>query len=138
MPGAVERAAENLKSERWAYGYCLLEGTLTGIGMQEAKLVMRAMQELNRRECNGHVKLRLGNVLAAPETFRQMFDRFSKGTYFEGIHLEIEEVPTVISCRCGYRRRLGREGYLPQVECPRCRNRLSVEQGDEFEIVEPQ
>ncbi len=108
------------------------------VGMREAKLVMQAMEELNRRECNGHVKLRLGNAVAAPETFRQMFDRFSKGTYFEGIKLEIEEVPAVISCNCGYRRRLGSRNHLPRVECPRCRNRLSVEQGNEFEIVEPQ
>ncbi|MDY6771397.1 MAG: hydrogenase/urease maturation nickel metallochaperone HypA [Candidatus Nanohaloarchaea archaeon] len=106
--------------------------------MKEAQLAMRALEELNRRECNGHVRFRVGRARVRPEKFRNAFKRFSRGTYFEDTRIEIETVQPVAGCDCGYNRRLSRRSYLPEAECPRCGDQLTLQQGEEFEIVEPQ
>lgn len=98
---------------------------------------MRALQELRRRDCNGHVRFRLGMARVDPERFRRVFEHFSRGTYFEDTALELETVEPVMACGCGYRRSVSRQAYLGDARCPRCRDRMELERGDEFEIVEP-
>jgi len=99
---------------------------------------MKTLEELNRRECNGHLKLRMGNAVASPYRFRKIFRKFSEGTYFEQMDLEIEEVAASLSCsECGYKRRIESDSYVYSFSCPRCREELSLKEGQEFEIVEP-
>jgi Zn finger protein HypA/HybF involved in hydrogenase expression len=104
----------------------------------ETELVMHTLQELKQRDCNGHVKIKVGSAGARISRFKRIFRRFAEGTYFEDIDLQISSVPTVISCRCGYQRRLGPRSYVSGRSCPRCQGRMEVRQGDEFEILEPQ
>jgi len=106
--------------------------------MKEANLAMQALEELNRRECNGHVKFRLGLAHADPDRFQRVFKRFSRGTYFEETAVQIETVEPVVSCGCGYRRQMAQGSYLHDASCPRCGGRLEFEHGHEFEILEPQ
>ncbi|MDY6778634.1 MAG: hydrogenase/urease maturation nickel metallochaperone HypA [Candidatus Nanohaloarchaea archaeon] len=107
-------------------------------GGNETELVMRTIEELNRRQCNGHVKLELGSAIASVERFRKIFERFSEGTYFEEMDVEIDEVPSVVACSCGYRRKIGSRGYIPHGNCPRCGRLLDLERGGEFRILEPE
>lgn len=115
--------------------YVLVYGTVART--KEANLAMDALQELRRRDCNGHVRFRLGEARVDPETFCRVFDRFSRGTYFEDTAVEIETVEPVLACGCGYRRQVRQQAYLDDRRCPRCRERMEMEQGQEFEIVEP-
>lgn len=105
--------------------------------MEETELVMQTMEELNRRTCNGHIKIRMGTATADPDQFRSIFERFSAGTYFETMEMEIEHVRSQLACECGYRRALSTDAYIPAMDCPRCGNALEID-GDEFTIIEPQ
>jgi uncharacterized protein (UPF0212 family) len=63
------------------------------------------------------------------------------GQRLENIPLEVVEIETVepvFACGCGYRRCIRQQAYLDDPLCPRCRERMEMEQGHEFEIVEPQ
>ncbi|MDY6776542.1 MAG: hydrogenase maturation nickel metallochaperone HypA [Candidatus Nanohaloarchaea archaeon] len=104
--------------------------------MQETDMVMELLQVLERRQCNGHAHVRLGRALADPDKFRNIFSRFSRGTYFENVNLDIEPVEPVVSCSCGY------QGIPRSADelttCPRCGGEPRLEEGDEFEIVEPE
>lgn len=115
--------------------YVLVYGTV--VRTKEANLAMDALQELRRRDCNGHVRFRLGEARVDPETFCRVFERFSRGTYFEDTAVEVETVEPVFACGCGYRRCVRQQAYLDDPMCPRCQDRMEMEQGHEFEIVEP-
>lgn len=103
--------------------------------MHETELVMELMEELEQRQCNGHAEVKLGRALADPSTFRHIFSRFSRGTYFEHVNLDVDAVDPVIACECGYRG--VPRGPDDLSACPRCGARPALEQGTEFEIVEP-
>lgn len=103
--------------------------------MQETELVMDLFESLERRECNGHATVRMGTALADPAKFRRIFSRFSRGTYYEELELDLEEVDPVISCSCGYRGVPSSAAELS--ECPRCGGNPELEKGTEFEVVEP-
>ncbi|MCJ7479144.1 MAG: hydrogenase maturation nickel metallochaperone HypA [Candidatus Nanohaloarchaeota archaeon QJJ-7] len=103
--------------------------------MQETDLVMNLMRELEQRQCNGHAKVKLGTALADPAKFQDIFSNFSRGTYFESLNLEIETVDPVISCSCGYRASPRSPEELSI--CPVCGGEPELEQGIEFEILEP-
>lgn len=107
------------------------------LDINEAYLAMHTIQELNKRECAGKVKLKLGRALTDSKRFKRIFRCYSRGTFFEDVIIEIEEVPVEVSCDCGYSRKLGRGGYVDRENCPRCGSPLVISQGDEFEIVEP-
>lgn len=104
--------------------------------MRETELVMQTMEELNRRTCNGHIKIKMGTAEADEDRFRDIFDRFSRGTYFETMDLEIESVTNTVACECGYARPLNTDSYLPTRNCPRCGETLRIK-GEDFTIVEP-
>lgn len=105
--------------------------------INDAYLAMHTMQELNRRDCAGKVRLKLGKAITDSERFKRVFKRYSRGTFYEDVSLEIEEVPVELSCGCGYSRNVGGRSYVHREECPRCGSPLTVSKGDEFEIVEP-
>lgn len=96
---------------------------------------MELIRALEQRQCNGHAKVKLGTALADPETFRSIFTRFSKGTYFEHVDLEVEAVDPMISCACGYRA----VPRSPEAvsRCPACGEEPRLERGTEFEVLEP-
>ncbi len=106
-----------------------------GCNMQETDLVLQLIEELSRRECNGHAKLRLGTALADPDKFKDIFSHYSRGTYFENVDLELEEVYPVVQCQCGY------ENTAPSADvvssCPQCGGVPELVQGTEFDILEP-
>ncbi|MCJ7450479.1 MAG: hydrogenase/urease maturation nickel metallochaperone HypA [Candidatus Nanohaloarchaeota archaeon QJJ-9] len=106
--------------------------------MSETERVLEIIQELNRRDCNGHAKIKLGRAVAKPERFRKIFERYSRGTYFEKVDLDIEEVPIQLGCGCGYWRIIKPEDEVNSPSCPRCGNELSIEKGNEVEIVKPE
>lgn len=103
--------------------------------MQETDLVLELIEELSRRECNGHAKIRLGTALADPDKFKDIFSHYSRGTYFENVALDVEEVAPQITCDCGYQAPAIRPEMLST--CPNCRNTPRLSQGTEFEIIEP-
>lgn len=107
-----------------------------GRRMQETELVMDLMRELSRRDCNGHAKVRLGTALADPDRFHEIFAHYARGTYFEQVDLEIEEIPPAVQCSCGYRAYARTPDHLSV--CPRCRNTPQLYQGTEFAILEPE
>lgn len=103
--------------------------------IKDAYLAMQTMRELNKKDCVDKVRLRIGRALTTPERFRRVFERFSEGTFFEDVELEIEEVPVKVSCDCGYSRKVS-EGYFHRKECPRCNSSLYYSEGEEFEIID--
>lgn len=104
--------------------------------MRETELVMHTMEELNRRTCNGHIKIKIGAAMADADQFESIFERFSQGTYFETMDLEIEMVRNTLQCGCGYARRLNEDAYVPAMTCPRCGGTLNID-GEDFTIIEP-
>ena len=103
--------------------------------IKDAYLAMQTMQELNRNDCVEKVKLRIGKALTTPERFKRVFERFSEGTFFENIDVDIEEVPVELSCGCGYSRRVS-DGHAHRYHCPRCGSRMFYSRGNEFEILD--
>ncbi len=63
------------------------------------------------------LRVRLGIGRAAPERFRQAFDRLKRGTLPEGVQLELELVP--MTFRCTLCRHTFRSSEALG-ECPRC------------------
>lgn len=104
--------------------------------MQETNLVMQLIEELSRRECNGHAKVRLGRARASPAKFKEIFNHYSRGTYFEQVDLAIEEVPPIIGCECGYNALVTAPAMLSE-PCPECGGEPELRQGMEFDILEP-
>lgn len=105
--------------------------------MQETDLVIKLIEELSERGCNGHAKIRLGTALADPEKFRDIFSHYSRGTYFEQVDLEVEEVAPVIQCTCGYTAPVTSTEML-SASCPHCGDQPQLAHGTEFDIIEPQ
>ncbi len=108
-----------------------------GDGMQETDLVIELIEELSNRQCNGHAKVRLGTALADPDKFKNIFSHYSRGTYFEQVDLELEEIYPVIQCSCGYTATVTSPDML-SAPCPKCGGEPQLEHGTEFEIVEPE
>lgn len=104
--------------------------------MQETDLVLELIEELSRRDCNGHARVRLGTAIADPDKFKHIFSHYSRGTYFENVTLELEEIPPEITCSCGYTARATRPDMLRQ--CPQCQRPPELSAGTEFEVVEPE
>lgn len=113
------------------------ETAITGKGdnMQETDLVLKLIEELSRRECNGHARVRLGTALADPDKFKDIFSQYSRGTYFENIDLELDEVYPEIQCSCGYHDSAPSPDMLSS--CPQCGGTPELSSGTEFEIMEP-
>lgn len=103
--------------------------------MCETDLVIRLMEELSRRDCNGHATVRLGEARADPDTFSSIFAHYARGTYFENVDLDVEVVEPVVACSCGYRTTPTNTRMLQQ--CPRCSRTPQLMQGNEFAIIEP-
>ncbi|MDY6769967.1 MAG: hydrogenase/urease maturation nickel metallochaperone HypA [Candidatus Nanohaloarchaea archaeon] len=103
--------------------------------MQETDLVLELLQELERQQCNGHAKVRLGTALADPDTFQDIFATYSRGTYFEEVDLEVEPVDPVIACDCGYEAAPRSPRELD--ECPSCGGTPELAEGVEFDIQVP-
>lgn len=105
--------------------------------MQETDLVMKLIEELSHRGCNGHAKVRLGTALADPDKFKNIFNHYSRGTYFENVDLQLEEVYPVIQCECGYTAHVMSPDMLSD-PCPQCGGTPELQHGKEFEILEPE
>jgi Zn finger protein HypA/HybF involved in hydrogenase expression len=105
--------------------------------MQETDLVMKLIEELSHRQCNGHAKVRLGTALADPEKFRDIFHHYSRGTYFEEVDLDLEVVYPEVQCACGYRAAVTSPDML-SAACPQCGGDPQLQRGTEFEIIEPE
>lgn len=105
--------------------------------MQETDLVLELIEELSKRECNGHAKVRLGTALADPDKFRQIFTHYSRGTYFEQVDLQLEEVNPEMECRCGHRIKVTSPAMLSS-PCPNCNGTPELVHGTEFEVIEPE
>lgn len=103
--------------------------------MQETDLVLELIETLSERNCNGHARVRLGTALADPDRFRKIFSHYSRGTYFEEINLDLEPVPPVISCSCGFEGPVRSPEMVSQ--CPSCGEQPALEHGTEFEVLEP-
>lgn len=103
--------------------------------MQETDLVMRLLETLERRQCNGHARVRLGTALADPATFRSIYTEFSRGTYFENVSLDLDTVDPAIRCDCGYAAPLDDPAHLST--CPACGGEPTLVRGTEFEVLEP-
>lgn len=105
--------------------------------MQETNLVMKLIEELSNRDCNGHAKVRIGTALADPDKFKKIFRHYSRGTYFENIDLQLEEVFPTIRCNdCGNAAPVTSPDML-STPCPECGGRPELQHGTEFEILEP-
>ncbi|MFB6076817.1 MAG: hydrogenase maturation nickel metallochaperone HypA [Candidatus Nanohaloarchaea archaeon] len=103
--------------------------------MRETDLVMELLETLRQRECNGHASVRLGTAIADPATFDDIFTRFSRGTYFEHVDLDIHPVDPAITCDCGYTGPVTSPDKISR--CPRCGGTPDLSRGTEFEVVEP-
>ncbi len=104
--------------------------------MQETDLVMQLLETLERRQCNGHARVRLGTGIADPDTFRDIYTEFSRGTYFEHVDLDVEPVDPAIRCGCGYGGPLRNAAHLHA--CPACGAEPELVHGTEFEVLEPE
>ncbi|MDY6765960.1 MAG: hydrogenase maturation nickel metallochaperone HypA [Candidatus Nanohaloarchaea archaeon] len=103
--------------------------------MQETDLVMELMRRLEQQQVNGHATVKLGTAVADPDTFQDIFSRFSRGTYFEHVELDVDPVDPVIACECGYRATPRSPDELDR--CPACGGTPELEQGTEFEVIVP-
>ncbi len=104
--------------------------------MCETDLVLDLLRTLQRRDCNGHARVRLGTARADPDRFRQIFDRYARGTYFEHVDLEVEEEDPVVACSCGYEAVPATPAALQH--CPRCTETPELVAGTAFDVVEPE
>ena len=103
--------------------------------MRETDMVLHLMEELSRRDCNGHAKVRLGLARGDPDRFQTIFSHYSRGTYFEHVDLQLDAVKPEIQCDCGYRAVVTHPKLLSH--CPVCGDTPELAQGAEFDIVEP-
>lgn len=106
--------------------------------MQETDLVLELIEELSKRQCNGHACVRLGTGIADPQKFLEIYDRYATGTYFEQVDLELQTVAPEIQCSCSsIDKRVETPEELSET-CPHCGEVPKLVHGTEFDILEPE
>jgi Zn finger protein HypA/HybF involved in hydrogenase expression len=98
--------------------------------------VLQIYRELLAKKCNGYAKIRLGELVASPESFLNVFAEFSKGTPLEKTKLDFEIEKLMIKCSCGY---FG-SGIAPnvkieKVKCPECNKSAKIVAGFGLKIL---
>lgn len=105
--------------------------------MHELKAVQQILDDVIHIEPRpSRVKVRLGRMKADPRVFRQMFMEFAASLGMYGMELEVESVPVLAKCACGFYGSVPVMEHAHFVRCPDCNKVADVVQGDELEIVE--
>lgn len=92
----------------------------------------------SKKETNGHAKIKLGHLMADPDTFRSLFKLFTQGTELDHVQLDIEDLAPKVSCDCGFSGEVTLPSHVRSASCPRCKKKVDIVQGKEFEIVYPE
>ena len=104
--------------------------------MHETYLVIETIKELMKRGCNGYAHLKIGRMISDERVFKNIFNHFTSGTSLQP-ELEIEEVPVVVECECGYRGKVDLPRGVTSARCPQCHRSPNIIKGKEFRILEP-
>lgn len=103
--------------------------------ISEVYLVWNVIEELSVRGCIQGFRLRLGEEVMSSHVFKNIFEEFTRGTIFENVDMDIEEVSPMFKCGCGYWRR-GKGLKMDDMSCPRCKQELEMFKGNEFELLD--
>jgi len=105
--------------------------------MHEMKAVQRLVEELMALEhVPEKVKVKLGRMMADPRVFGQIFREYAGSVGFSGVDIEVEEVPVIAKCGCGFHGGVQVMDHVHFVRCPDCNKVADIVQGNDLEVVE--
>ena len=76
----------------------------------------------------------LGAMISKKETFFEILKEHLIETELKDIELDIQEVPVLAKCACGFEGNIQIPNHVHFVRCPLCNNIAEVLQGDKIEI----
>lgn len=102
--------------------------------MHELSTVQGVIYRL-KKSGRKRARLRLGAMVMSKDNFLDAFQELVKGTDIEKVKLEVEQVPAIGACDCGFEGAVEVPEHVHFLRCPDCGSVCRIKSGMELEIV---